>query len=140
MNKISFEEAGSLLVTFHAGEGVKEGQVVKVSQNGTVAPCSAGDLFCGLAVTCKDGAAGVQVQGFAQVKVTLPVSLGWASLVADGQGGVKQLSAAAPASAGEGGTGAASESSGSSASAAGAGVTALVVDVDTAGKSAVIYL
>lgn len=117
MSKISFEDIGSLLVTFHADTGVQEGQVVKVSKNGTVAPCQNGDLFCGLAATCKNGLSGVQVQGFAQVPVTLPVGLGQVCLVADGQGGVR--------AAGEGDTGS---------------VTALVVDVDTVGKTAVVCL
>ena len=76
MNKVSFEEIGSLLVTFYAAEGVKAGEVVKVSSNGTVAPCDEDDLFCGVAVSCEDGVAGVQVDGFARVPVTLPMSVG----------------------------------------------------------------
>ena len=135
MNKISFEEAGSLLVTFHAEEGVEAGQAVKVSKNGTVGPCQAGDLFCGIAVTCRNGAAGVQVQGFVQVPVTLPVALGWTRLVADGKGGVM-----VPVE--ESGSDGQQELEEQAATAAelAQGVSALVVDVDTVGKTAVICL
>ena len=113
MDKVSFEEIGSLLVSFYADEGVEVGQVVKVSENGTVAPCDEDDLFCGVAVSCKDGVAGVQVDGFVRVPVTLPMSVGRVFLTADGEGGVQEAEA---------------------------GVSALVVDVDTADESAVICL
>ena len=113
MNKVSFEQVGSLMVTFFAEEGVKDGQVVKVSANGTVAPCAQGDSFCGVAGVCRNGAVGVQVDGFVKVAATLPLSLGRVALVADGKGGVM---------AGEG------------------GVWSLVVDVDTVAKTAVICL
>ena len=116
MNKVSFEEAGALLVTFYAEEGVKQGQVVKVSRNGTVAPCEDGEMFCGLAGSCGGGTAGVQVQGFAQVGYSGTLSLGRVELVANGEGGVR-------AAAG-------SEK----------GVPALVVDVDSGLETAVIGL
>lgn len=137
MDKVSFEELGSLLVTFHAEQGVQEGTVVKVIKNGTVAPCEEGELFCGVAAVCGNGTVGVQVQGFVQVPVTLPMSLGRVQLAADGQGGVKMLGAAQAETADTD-----TEQSGAAAAGqtAGAGVAALVVDVDTAGKTAVICL
>lgn len=113
MDKVSFEEIGSLLVTFCADAGVKAGEVVKVSGNGTVAPCEEDDLFCGVAVSCEDGVAGVQVDGFVRVPVTLPLSVGRVFLTADGAGGVQQAET---------------------------GVSALAVEVDTVGKTAVICL
>ena len=64
MSKISFEGIGAVVATFAAADGVKGGQVVKVSANGTVGPCSAGDKFCGVALEPRAGAAGVQVAGF----------------------------------------------------------------------------
>lgn len=113
MNKVSFEEMGSRLVTFFAEEGVQDGQVVKVVSNGTVAPCEEGDMFCGVAGESRNGTVGVQVDGFVKVAATLPLSVGWVSLVADGSGGVKT---------GED------------------GVAALVVDVDETNGTAVICL
>lgn len=113
MSKISFEDIGNVMATFYAQEGVQGGQVVKLTGNGTVGTCQAGDAFCGVAGAPRGGAVGVQVSGFVKVAATLPLSVGKNSLVADGKGGVK---------AGENGT------------------EVLVVDVDTAENTAVICL
>ena len=85
---VSFEEIGRLSVTF-AQENCTGGQVCKVSGNGTVAPCAAGDKFCGVAEHVRGAHAAVQVAGFAEVKVTGAVSVGYVNLCADGTGGVK---------------------------------------------------
>lgn len=89
MMSVSFEGIGRWCATFLAGE-LEQGSPVKVSANGTVAACSAGDAFCGVAVSERDGACAVQLGGF----VTLPYSgtaptVGYAALCADGTGGVK---------------------------------------------------
>ena len=85
---VSFEEIGRLAVTF-GHEGCEAGQVCKVSGNGTVAPCVAGDKFCGIVEGVRGGYAAVQVAGFATVPYTGSVSTGFVSLCADGAGGVK---------------------------------------------------
>ena len=85
---VSFEEIGRLAVTF-AQSGCQGGQVCKVSANGTVAPCAAGDKFCGVVEGVRGGVAAVQVAGFATVAVSGSVGVGYVSLCADGQGGVK---------------------------------------------------
>ena len=113
MNKISFENVGSLMATFFAQEGVEDGQAVKMTANATVGPCEAGDTFCGVAGMPRNGAVAVQVGGFVKVPATMPLSVGKVSLVADGNGGVM---------AGEN------------------DITALVVDVDTVANTAVICL
>ena len=112
MSKISFEDIGGLRVTFRADEGVQDGQVVKMTGNGTVGPCGEGDVFCGVAGMPRNGAVGVQVGGFVKVAASLPLSVGKVGLVADGKGGVM----------------------------AGDGIAALVADVDTVEKTAVICL
>lgn len=112
MSKISFEDIGSLMATFCAEEGVQDGQVVKMTENGTVGPCGAGDLFCGAASMPRAGIVGVQVGGFVKVPATTPLSVGMVGLVADGKGGVK----------------------------AGDGITVLVAEVDTVNNTAVICL
>ena len=113
MSNMMFEDAGGLLVSFRTDRDVRAGQVVKVIGNGTVAPCQAGDLFCGVVGRSRGDRVGVQVNGFAEVAVTLPLKLGRTELVADGNGGVM---------AGE------------------KGVAALVVDVDTVAGTAMICL
>ena len=112
MSKISFEDIGSLMATFYAAEGVQDGQVVKMTGNGTVGPCAAGEVFCGVAGMPRAGAVGVQVGGFAKVAATMPLNVGKVGLVADGNGGVKT----------------------------GDGPAVLVADVDTAEQTAVICL
>lgn len=109
---VSFHGIGQVCATF-LGSGT-EGQVVKMTDRDTVAPCSDGNSFCGVAMCVKDDACAVQVAGF----VTVPYSSteptpGYAKLSADGTGGVKTD---------EGGR------------------EYLVVSVDTAAKSATILL
>lgn len=95
-SKVSFEGIGQSVATFFAGEGVKAGTVVKLSGAATVAPCAAGERFCGVANTdAKDGCAGVQVKGFAVVACAdETVTAGYATLTADGDGGVKKAGTA----------------------------------------------
>ena len=85
---VAFEEIGHLAVTFADG-GCEAGKVCKVSGNGTAAGCDEGDDFCGVAEGVRNGFAGVQVAGFAEVTITGEVGLGWQCLCADGSGGVK---------------------------------------------------
>ena len=108
---VSFEEIGRLAVTF-GHEGCVAGQVCKVSANGTVAPCAAGDKLCGIVEGVRGDYAAVQVAGFAEVPYSGSVGLGHVSLCADGSGGVK----------------------------AGAGREYLVVSVDENAQTAIIML
>ena len=85
---VSFEEIGRLAVTF-AQTGCEGGQVCKVSGNGAVAPCAEGERVCGVVESVRGGFAAVQVAGFATVAVSGSVGVGYLSLCADGQGGVK---------------------------------------------------
>ena len=85
---VSFEEIGRLSVTF-AQENCAGGQVCKVSGNGKVAPCAEGEKLCGIVEHVRGGHAAVQVAGFAEVKYTGTMSLGYVNLCANGQGGVK---------------------------------------------------
>ena len=85
---VSFEEIGRMAVTF-AQSGCEAGQVCKVSGSGTVAPCAAGEKFCGVVEGVRNGWAAVQVAGFAEVSISGAVELGYVNLCADGSGGVK---------------------------------------------------
>ena len=94
---VSYEGIGQWSATFACGAGVEAGQVVKVSDGGTVSGCAAGDAFCGAAVSmARDGrACAVALGGMVTVPYTgtaVP-ALGWAGLSADGTGGVKADSA-----------------------------------------------
>ena len=88
---ISYEAIGQVMVTCQAEETVVEGQVVKMNGNDTVAPCAAGETFCGVAAyVAEDGFVAIQVKGFVTVLCTdSAVTAGYMSLAADGSGGVK---------------------------------------------------
>ncbi len=88
MSNCSFDGIGAVVATFAVDEGVTGGQVVKVTGNGQVGPCTDGDKFCGVALEPRAGLAGVQVKGFVTVSGT-GLALGAATLAADGKGGVK---------------------------------------------------
>ena len=92
MSKVSFEGIGAVVATFLAEDGVMGGQAVKMSANGKVAPCAAGDSFCGVAMEPRKGAAAVQVKGFVKVPATGSLALGWTEVAANGTGGIKAAS------------------------------------------------
>ena len=117
--KLSYEGIGQWAATFACGE-VEEGDIVKVSANGTVDACQAGDGFCGMVLSvsrCAD-ACTVALGGMVTAGYTVPAqgaapALGWSGLAADGSGGVQ-------ASAG--------------------GRSCLVVDVDESAKTVTFVL
>ena len=88
---ISFHGIGQVCATY-LGSNISEGHVVKMSDRGVVAACADGNDFCGVAMCCKDDACSVQVMGFVTVGYsgTVP-AVGWATLAANGAGGVKTV-------------------------------------------------
>ncbi|MCI2057952.1 MAG: DUF2190 family protein [Oscillibacter sp.] len=92
--KLSYEAIGQWCATF-ACSGVSEGQVVKISANDTAAACSDSDAFAGVAVSVAHGgeACSVQLGGMVSVPYsgTAP-AVGWTTLTADENGGVKAAS------------------------------------------------
>ena len=111
---ISYQGIGQVCATFLTMNAT-EGHVVKVSSKKTVAKCSDGNDFCGVALHRRPTVCTVQVGGFAEVSYsgTAP-AVGWTNLCADGSGGVKV--------------------------AASGGRAYLVVNVDTAGMKATMKL
>lgn len=87
--KVNFNGIGDKTVTFKAG-AVTEGAVCKVTANGTVAACSSGDSFAGVARHVRAGYTDVQLGGYALVSYTgsTAPTLGWCGLSANGNGGV----------------------------------------------------
>ena len=87
--KVSFEGIGETITTFYSGGGCKDAPV-KLTQNGTVAPCANGETFIGVGIFDDTDYSAVRIAGF----TTMPYSgtapaLGFVKLVADGNGGVK---------------------------------------------------
>lgn len=90
---VSYDGVGQVCATF-LGEKLAEGHVVKLTGNGTVGECAAGDAFCGVTTHCCDDACTVQVCVFVTVGYSdAAPAVGWAALLADGQGGVKAAAA-----------------------------------------------
>ena len=87
-NKIAFTDIGAVVATCQAEEGVEAGKLVKMSGNGTVAPCLAGDKFCGVAMQPRGGLAAVQFKGFVTVGYSKSIELGWNTVTADSIGGI----------------------------------------------------
>ena len=52
--KLSYEGIGQWAATFAASD-VAEGELVKISANGTVAACTKGDPFCGMVLSVSLG-------------------------------------------------------------------------------------
>ena len=89
--RVSYEGIGQWAATF-ACSGVREGQVVKVSEGGTVSACEEGGSFCGVALAvsrggdaCTVALGGMVTAGYSGG--TAPTA-GWVNLTADGSGGV----------------------------------------------------
>lgn len=114
--KIGYEDIGQVAVTLEAAEPLQAGMAVSLSGNGVVTICPDGEAMCGVVRSVRDGAAAVQVSGFAAVSYsgTAVPAAGWNKLAGDGSGKVKVDSAN--------------------------GRDILVVDVDEAAKTAVLYL
>ncbi len=88
---ISFQSMADTYVTFEAAKSAQEGAVCKLTANATVGACVAGDAFCGVCGSIRNGHAGVQLRGYVELPYsgsTAP-SLGMTQLAADGAGGVK---------------------------------------------------
>ncbi len=90
--KLSYEGIGQWAATFACSK-VTEGELVKISSNGTVAACGTGDDFCGVAVSgsrggdaCAGALGGMITAGYTGVAAP---ALGWSALTADGNGGVQ---------------------------------------------------
>ena len=76
--------------TFAAAEGTVPGIPVKLTANGSVGPCAAGDGFCGVALNVRGGYASVQLRGYVVLSYsgTAPAP-GWQGLLAAADGKVE---------------------------------------------------
>lgn len=89
--KLSYEGIGQWAAIF-ACTKLAEGAFVKISGNGTVADCGAGEDFCGVVLSVSRGgdACSVALGGMVTAGYTgTAPTVGWSVLVGDGAGGVK---------------------------------------------------
>ena len=92
---VSFKGIRDEYVTFQCASGLTAGTPVKLTGNGTVGACSAGERFMGVAAgVSTDGHALVQTAGYAELAYTgTPPAVGWTQLVC-ASGGVTADTAA----------------------------------------------
>lgn len=90
MSKLGYEGIGEVVVTVAMTEEVEKGTPVCMQENGTVRPCNEGEAFCGVALGRRGEYGGMQVKGFVSVCYSGDLAVGWATLTADGDGGVCQ--------------------------------------------------
>lgn len=86
---VNFNGYGENVATFIANSALTEtGVPVKISADGTVTKCAANDKFCGICVGVRDGYAAVQLSGYAKVKTSAKLTLGYTKLAAAANGKV----------------------------------------------------
>ena len=112
---VQLEGIGNTAVTMAVSGTLESGQVCKIAGNGTVGACAAGDGFQGVAGTMSGEACGVILRGSVRVSYSgeSAPAVGTTKLSADGSGGVKDDDSGSPY---------------------------LVLSVDTAGKTLVLFL
>ena len=80
---VNFNGYGENVLTFIADSGLTEAGVpVKISDDGTVAKCSANDVFCGVCVGVRGGYAAVQLAGYVRMPATARIAVGYKKLAA----------------------------------------------------------
>ena len=110
---VSFYGTQEVVLSFEA-DTVTNGYPVVVSQNNQVSDAQDGAVPVGVALHVRQDIAAVQVKGYLELPYTETApSLGWARIVANGQGGVKS----APE-----------------------GLSCLLVNIDTDSKTVGLYL
>ena len=86
----SFNGFDERVLTFECDTEINAGTPVKISANGKVSVCAAGDRFIGICLGTRGGYASVLVGGFITLHYTSTApTTNYAKLVADGNGGVK---------------------------------------------------
>ncbi len=90
---VSFEGIGEQVISFYNSETTpaKAGEPVKLGGNGEVAAAGAGEKFFGVVIDGDNEHAAVQTGGYIRLSYTgaSAPAAGFASLTADGDGGVK---------------------------------------------------
>ena len=82
--EVAFDKIGEVVATFEAAEGVT------VTASGQVGPCSAeGDVPAGVAVSLRNGLAGVQLYGYVELPCAATLTVGFGKVSMDASGKVQ---------------------------------------------------
>lgn len=93
MENIIYDGIGEVCATCQVSDYVFDGCVVSLDEEGCILCSAEGEQFVGVAKAPRNRYTTVQFKGFATVGYTGTLSLGWNTLVADANGGVKTASA-----------------------------------------------
>lgn len=86
---VNFNGYGENAATFIADSTLTQAGVpVKISADGTVSPCSANEIICGICLEVRNGYAVVQLSGYARVNTTAKLALGYTKVAAAANGKV----------------------------------------------------
>ena len=86
----NFNGFNEKVFTFECDTEINAGTPVKLTANGKVGVCAAGDRFIGICLGSRGGYASVLVEGYVTLHYTgTAPTVNHAKLVADGNGGVK---------------------------------------------------
>ncbi|MGN1050828.1 MAG: hypothetical protein ACI4QE_00860 [Acutalibacteraceae bacterium] len=81
---INFNGFKEEAVTFACDEGLATGStLVKVTDSGTVAPCTSDEVFAGVCKSVRDGYATVILSGYVEMPVSSEIPVGYRNLVSD---------------------------------------------------------
>lgn len=85
---VNFNGYGENVLTFMADDSLTAGVPVKMSADGTVAPCKSGENFCGVCIGVRDGYASVQLSGYVLMPATAKIAVGFKTLATGADGAV----------------------------------------------------
>ena len=84
---VNFNGYGENVLTFIADSSLTEpGGFVKMTADGTVGKCSAGDIFCGVCVGLRGGYAAVQLNGYVKMPASAKIEPGYKKLGVNSDG------------------------------------------------------
>ena len=84
----SYKGFNENVCTFALSGNAVAGAIATVCDNCTVKAAEAGEKFCGVITNLRNGAAAVQLTGYAELNFTGSINLGFGSFVANGEGGI----------------------------------------------------
>lgn len=90
--KVAFSGLGEQVATFTAPSTVKKRMLVFINMSGNVNPCAADAVFCGVALSVRDGTVAVQLGGYVRMPYTGNApTVGYCSLAASSNTEVKRV-------------------------------------------------
>ncbi|HHV31045.1 hypothetical protein [Caproiciproducens sp. LBM24188] len=88
--ELSYNGFGESTATFAVTDGVTAEMPVKMTANGTVGACAAGDKFCGVALNTRGGYAAVQLSGYVRLPYTgTAPAIGYGNFSAAGENAIQ---------------------------------------------------